>query len=185
MISAGQHVPPDEVSAPGKRSTSTLGVVMGAVGNLLFYGGLVGCTGFWASRYMFSLDDVQQMAAAAEEAEQRSQNIFTQTYAAAVCNYRDARVWCDQKLMEMTGAILFLHCPWILCHGLALRVDSFLVVGVRARCFMCLRKTVSANSRTRMTSNSRRSWLHQTPFKIFTVCGVTFTRSRLTAPHKV
>lgn len=106
VVRAGQHVPAEEAAAPSKQAPSTLGRVIGAVGNLVFYGGLVGCTGFWASRYLYSLEDTQQMAAAAEEAEQRSSNPLTQTYAGAVCNYRDARVWCDQKLMEMTGETL-------------------------------------------------------------------------------
>lgn len=100
---AGQHIPPEEAAAPSKQAPTAFGRVLGVVGNLMFYGTLVGCTGFWASRYIYSLEETQQMAAAAEEAEQSSPNFFTQTYASAVCSYRDARVWLDQKMTEMTG----------------------------------------------------------------------------------
>lgn len=110
VLCAGQHVPAEAAAAPSKQAPSTLGRVLGTVGNLAFYGGLIGCTGFWASIYMYSLEDTHRMAAAAEEAEQRSPNVFAQAYAAAVCQYRDARVWCDQKLTEMTGEIRFPLC---------------------------------------------------------------------------
>ena len=71
VVRAGQHVPAEEAAAPSKQPPSTIGRVFGAVGNLVFYGVLVGCTSFWVSRYAYSLEDTQQMVAAAEEAEQR------------------------------------------------------------------------------------------------------------------
>ena len=124
VVRAGQHVPAEEAAAPSKTPPSTLGRVLGAVGNLVFYGGLVGCTSFWVSRYTYSPEDTQQMAAAAEEAEQRSPNPLTQAYAAIVCNYRDARMWCDQKLTEMTGGSRVLSCVQSVMRKRVLRASS-------------------------------------------------------------
>lgn len=107
----GQHVPVDEGAAAAS-PPSAVGRAMGAMGNLLFYGGLFGAIGFQASTYIYSIEDVQKMNKEAQDAAEESGGPVSEAYAWFMSRFCSAREWYAEKISDFTGApplLPFIH----------------------------------------------------------------------------
>jgi hypothetical protein len=109
---AADYKPPEEVMHPGAavpvpKAPSTFGRVLGSLGNLIFYGVLVGAIGFAASTYIYSDEQVKQLQKEADE--HREDGLAAQAKAIFWEYLRDVREWYSEKVKELTG-VQFWEC---------------------------------------------------------------------------
>eukprot|EP00892_Ulva_mutabilis_P001158 jgi/Ulvmu1/11042/UM007_0223.1 len=97
----GQHVPVDDAAAANK-PPSAAGRAFGALGNFMFYGGLLGAIGFQASTYVYTVEDVQKMDKEAKEAAVAEGGPVNEVYAWLIHRFCSAREWYAEKISDLT-----------------------------------------------------------------------------------
>jgi hypothetical protein len=103
---AGDFKPPEEAvkaeaSASGK-APSTAVRLLSFIGNTVFYGGLLGGAGFFASTYAYTDDDVRRIRNEAKQ--QRGHGAVASAKFEALDRFLDAREWYTERVKGFTGA---------------------------------------------------------------------------------